>query len=701
MLRVLLAFESSLYAAVTPVLPHYAHTLHASKPAIGLLAAAYAAGIIPGSLIGGWAAARAGVRRTTVGGLLAFAVTGAAFGFATDLVALDLLRVLQGLACGFIWGGGLAWAIAIAPRERRGAVIGSVIGAAIFGTLVGPLLGVFAVSAGTAPVFSAVGVAAVALALWVRRHPNPGSAEIDVPDEPATIRVHGRALLTQSGLWLGAWLVLIDAMSTGAVSALLPLRLSRLGASGVAIGATFVLASAVATLLAPVIGRASDRHGARRPMTIGLLCGAALFAAMTVPSAWLPLAAVSVLLLGGPMSAFMIPAVPMMTASAERVGVTVVVATSLVNLAYAVGETIGAPTAALLSTASSDAVPFVGVAGLMLVTLVLVRRSQRTARPAQSAGPPAPVAAPRTAADAGPTRFRPPRYSPVSRPSVRRPTRPTGTTPPIARVTADHACSYPAAELTAAGYESITGRSHLGVVLSLPCPRMKPSTPFLLSAAVLLSTAAVAQAAPVAPPAFTVSVFAGAPSHASFGPDDITSLQRERDRGVAERHRPQGRGRPAQGPQQHRRAVQPLGRGDEQVVAAGQGRRDQRRWESRDRHRQRGRQLGPLRDQAGRRPEEPGRPVHLQARPGRQGLLGRPHRRRDRLGPDRQRPDPRHRLGADALGPRRDASGSRWPRHHDPSRGQGRVHDQEGQGRHPRRRALPRRSWTTPTRPTP
>ncbi|MDQ6729809.1 MAG: hypothetical protein M3022_05820 [Actinomycetota bacterium] len=53
---------------------------------------------------------------------------------------------------------------------------------------------------------------------------------------------------------------------------------------------------------------------------------------------------------------------------------------------------------------------------------------------------------------------------------------------------------------------------------------MKPSTPFLLSAAVLLSTAAVAQAAPVAPPAFTVKVFAGAPSHATSGPDDITSL---------------------------------------------------------------------------------------------------------------------------------------------------------------------------------
>ncbi len=53
---------------------------------------------------------------------------------------------------------------------------------------------------------------------------------------------------------------------------------------------------------------------------------------------------------------------------------------------------------------------------------------------------------------------------------------------------------------------------------------MKPSPLFLLSAAVLLSTAGVAQAAPVAPSAFTLKVFAGAPSHATLGPDDITSL---------------------------------------------------------------------------------------------------------------------------------------------------------------------------------
>jgi hypothetical protein len=48
--------------------------------------------------------------------------------------------------------------------------------------------------------------------------------------------------------------------------------------------------------------------------------------------------------------------------------------------------------------------------------------------------------------------------------------------------------------------------------------------PFLISAAVLLGTAGIASAYPSAPPAFKVKVFAGAPSGATSGPDDIAWL---------------------------------------------------------------------------------------------------------------------------------------------------------------------------------
>ncbi|MGH2868477.1 MAG: MFS transporter [Solirubrobacteraceae bacterium] len=373
LVRVLLLFEASLYAAVTPVLPHYAHALGASKPAVGVLAAAYSAGVIPGSLLGGWLAARVGVRRTTLIGLIVFAGAVGAFGFAANLVALDILRVIQGVACGSIWAGALTWAIAVAPRERRGAVVASVIGAAIFGTLLGPLLGVFAVAVGTAPVFSIVGVISLGLALWVRLHPEPAVREPEA--EPA--RAPLATLLRSRGLRLGSWLVVLEAMTIGATSALLPLRLSHLGASGLAIGATFLLASALSAGLAPLVGRTTDRYGAARPMAIGLLASAVLIAVLPVPHSWTLTAALSVIVLGGPLTGLMIPAVSLMTDSAERAGLALVLVTTIINLGYAIGETIGAPVAASLSTATSDAVPLVGLSAAMLLSLRWVRAARR------------------------------------------------------------------------------------------------------------------------------------------------------------------------------------------------------------------------------------------------------------------------------------------------------------------------------------
>jgi len=381
LVRILFMFESTLYAAVTPVLPHYARVLGASKPAIGVLAAAYAVGLIPGGLLGGWLAARIGVRRTTLTGLVAFAVWVAAFGFAGDLVTLDVLRVLQGVASGCIWGGALTWVIAASPRTERGYVIGSAIGAATFGTLLGPLLGTFAVAAGTGPAFAVVGAVSLALAGWVLRYPDP-PRPLPGPRTPIA------ALLGSRTFVLGVWLIALEAITLGATNTLIPLRLSRLGASGVAIGGTFLAAAGMSTLLAPLVGRVTDRRGAFRPMLAGLAASAVLMAVLPLPDSALSLAVVSVIALGVPLTGYLIPAAALMTEATERAGVPLVIATMMLNLAYAVGETIGAPAGASISQATSDAVPMLLLAGLMALTLPAanaVRRRQRPPRP--GAGP--------------------------------------------------------------------------------------------------------------------------------------------------------------------------------------------------------------------------------------------------------------------------------------------------------------------------
>jgi MFS family permease len=376
LIRALLGFESVLYAVLTPVLPHYAHVFSASKPAIGVLTASYPAGMLPGSLLGGWIATRAGVRRTTVVGLLLFTGAIVAFGFGSDLVVLDGLRFVQGIACGCIWGGGLAWVIAISPRDRRGEMLGSVFASAIFGTLIGPMLGTLAVAAGTRVVFACVGGVSLALTGWTLQHPEPPRAALGAG-------VPLRVLARDRRIGLGCWVILLEACVIGATGTLLPLRLSRFGASGVAIGITFVLASLLALLVNPAIGRLGDRRGIMWPLAVGLGGTAVLLALLPLPQSALALAALTVLTLGGPLTACGIPAISIVTDAIERVGAALAFGSMLFNLAWATGETIGAPAATSLSRATSDAVPLAALAAVMLGTLAVSRRLiRRPSRPA-------------------------------------------------------------------------------------------------------------------------------------------------------------------------------------------------------------------------------------------------------------------------------------------------------------------------------
>ena len=66
-----------------------------------------------------------------------------------------------------------------------------------------------------------------------------------------------------------------------------------------------------------------------------------------------------------------------MTDAIERIGAALAFGSMLFNLAWATGETIGAPAAASLSRATSDAVPLAALAALMLATLVAVRLGLR------------------------------------------------------------------------------------------------------------------------------------------------------------------------------------------------------------------------------------------------------------------------------------------------------------------------------------
>jgi MFS family permease len=379
-LQLLLAFEASLFSAITPILPHYVHALGASKTEIGVLTGAYTAGLFPAALLGGWMASRGGARLTTTVGVVLFAVAVGAFGFAADIISLDVLRAVQGFGGGLIWGGALTWIIATASPTRRGRAIGAVFSAAIFGTLVGPAIGTVAVALGTGVTFGALGVIALALGAGLLRQSEP---EIAFRGSGLSVGrvLHNRALL------LALWLMLLEAAAFAVVYALVPLRLARFGASSSAIAASFVAGSAVRTVVAPQIGRLSDHRGAIAPTVLGLALAAVALAALPLPTGVVALAVVTTIVTAGPLTTFAIPASSLLTVAAERAGVGLAVASMLFSLTFALGETIAAPAGASLAQATSDAVPFFALSALLLLTIGLTMLCRRDPLVVEAAAP--------------------------------------------------------------------------------------------------------------------------------------------------------------------------------------------------------------------------------------------------------------------------------------------------------------------------
>src|SRR5918995_4638920 len=227
--------DTTFYAAMTPLLPHFEDEYDLSKSGAGVLAAAYPAGTFLGALPFGYLAAKWGVRATVLFGLLLMSAASFAFAFADSIVLLDAARFVQGLAGAASWAGAMAWVAGAAPRERRGEMIGTTMGAAIAGALAGPALGTLADAVGIAPTFSAVGVLGIALAAVAT------TMEPAAPEGTSTPR-ELLAALRDGRVAGGMWLIAVPGLVFGTIGVLAPLRLDDLGASAAGVGAARVAA---------------------------------------------------------------------------------------------------------------------------------------------------------------------------------------------------------------------------------------------------------------------------------------------------------------------------------------------------------------------------------------------------------------------------------------------------------------------------
>jgi MFS family permease len=190
-----------------------------------------------------------------VAGALAMAAGGALYLLSSSVPGLVLARLVFGSGEGAVYTAGAAWAVDLAPPERRGLALG-IFGLSVWGGLsLGPLLGeLLRANSGYDAVWLLIAVLPFAGALVASRLPDPPS--IAIGGRQAKSR-----LLTRAALRPGLALALAN-IGYAALAGFVVLHLNARGIRG---RATVFTAFAVAVFASRlVLSRVPDRAGAAR-----------------------------------------------------------------------------------------------------------------------------------------------------------------------------------------------------------------------------------------------------------------------------------------------------------------------------------------------------------------------------------------------------------------------------------------------------
>ncbi|HVC74963.1 MAG TPA: MFS transporter [Candidatus Micrarchaeaceae archaeon] len=371
------AAESAFFAVVPPLVPQLVRVGHLTTSEVGILVAAYPAGVLLAAIPSMALVDRRGVRVATVVGIAVLIASTLGFGWGASPLVLDASRFVQGVGGAVAWAGALAWLTSTTARERRGSVIGGAVGAALVGTVIGPPIGALASQVGRGPVFS---VLAIVLALLLLAAPRVAPA---AAPQRGSVQALLKLLRSRRAA-IGNGLLLVIGIVGGTLWSLVPLLVvHRAGGAGV-IAAILAVSYTLAALMNVYIGRISDRFGRLLPTLVGLTGAAVLLPLIPFLASLYALFIVCVAA-QSMISALWTPTAAMVTDGAEGTAAGQAVGVATMNAAWAAGGASGPVLATWLADAAGFPLPFAVAAGLCAASAVVVLVAYLRSRQPQTA----------------------------------------------------------------------------------------------------------------------------------------------------------------------------------------------------------------------------------------------------------------------------------------------------------------------------
>ena len=377
------AAESAFFSVVPPLVPQLVRDVHLTTTEVGILVAAYPAGVLLAAIPAMALVDRRGVKMATVLGIGVLIASTLGFAWGTSPLVLDAARFVQGVGGAVAWAGALAWLTSSSPAGRRGSVIGGAVGAALVGMVVGPAIGALASNVGRGPVFTAL-----ALVLGLLALAGPASA-------PASGRRHGSVqallrLLRSRRAALGNTLLFVIGIVGGTVWSLMPLLVAHRRGGAAVIAGILALGYLLAAFLNVFLGRVSDRFGRLLPSLVGMAIAAALLPLLPLFDSLIPLAIVTVLA-QSTVSALWTPTAAMVSDGADSGATGQAVGVATMNAAWAAGGAGGPVLAAWLADLVGFSWPFALAGGLCAASalvLLFAYSRRETPRPVADVGRP-------------------------------------------------------------------------------------------------------------------------------------------------------------------------------------------------------------------------------------------------------------------------------------------------------------------------